>query len=85
MLGGQDFEAPIAGSNDCGSEKEDLSNEVFEGGFEVAGDDEADSLDPPKEVGESGHWQPYWEYGAWLSKLYWVRTLFSPTPNDAAS
>lgn len=64
MLGGQDREAPIAGSNDCRSgrsEKEDPSNKVFEGGFEVAGDDEAEfisSLDPPKEVGESGHWPP---------------------------
>ena len=59
MLGGQDFEAP--GSNVCRSEKEDPSNEVFEGGFEVAGDDETEfisSLDPPKDVGESGHWQP---------------------------
>ena len=61
MLGGQDCEAPIASSNNCRFKKEYPSSEVFEGGFEVAGDDEAEfisSLDPPKEVGESGHRQP---------------------------
>lgn len=65
MLGGQDCEPPIIErSNGCRSEKENPLNEVFEEGFEVDGDDEAEliSSDPPKEFGDSGQIQ--WGYDA---------------------